>query len=242
MTMEGIQPGTVLCADCLFTLRQLPPGSIDALITDPPYSSGGLYRSDRVQATGAKYGIDAAAGYARHDFTGDNLDQRAYIRWAAEWLSLARAAAKPGAVAAVFTAWRQLASVQDALQWAGWVSRGILCWDKINARPMPGRPRQQCEFILWASNGPLSVKRAAPYLPGVFRYPTVPSARRQHQAEKPLGLMRELVHICIAGGLILDPFAGAGTTLEAAALEGFSWIGIEIDPYYAEIARQRPGN
>ena len=41
------------------------------------------------------------------------------------------------------------------------------------------------------------------------------------------------------GGLVLDPFAGSGTTGLAAFAEGFRFIGIEKDPEYAEIARQR---
>ena len=41
------------------------------------------------------------------------------------------------------------------------------------------------------------------------------------------------------GGLVLDPFAGSGSTGKAAILEGFRFIGIELDPTYAEIARKR---
>ena len=41
------------------------------------------------------------------------------------------------------------------------------------------------------------------------------------------------------GGTVLDPFAGSGTTLLAAVQEGFSCIGIEKEPEYCEIIRQR---
>ena len=52
--------------------------------------------------------------------------------------------------------------------------------------------------------------------------------------------MRWLVRLVTPpGGLILDPFAGSGTTGEAAALEGFRCILIEKDPASAELARQR---
>jgi site-specific DNA-methyltransferase (adenine-specific) len=168
-----IKPNALINSDALTVLRQILPDSLDALITDPPYSSGGQFRGDRAQDTRNKYlsSGEIAADYAKHSFTGDNLDQRSWTSWTAEWLALAREAIKPGGVAAVFTDWRQICALCDALQWAGWIWRGIMVWDKKNARPQPGRPRQQCEFIVWASNGPLDVKRNAPYMPGIFNVP-----------------------------------------------------------------------
>ena len=235
------EPGTVIHGDCLDVLKHIPKGSVDAVITDPPYSSGGQFMGSRIQDTRTKYLSTGkiAAEYAKHSFTGDNLDQRAWTSWTAEWLSLARKATKPGGVAAVFTDWRQIGALTDAIQWAGWIWRGILVWDKKNARPHPGRPRQQCEFIVWASNGKLDVKRDAQIMPGIFTAAAPTGDKRQHQTEKPLALMRELVHICEAGGLILDPFAGSGSTLAAAILEGYEAVGAEKDDYYVDIARRR---
>lgn len=61
-----------------------------------------------------------------------------------------------------------------------------------------------------------------------------------HPTVKPTDLMRYLIRLVTpAGGIVLDPFAGSGSTLKAADLEGFSAIGIEIDPAYVEIARRR---
>jgi hypothetical protein len=61
-----------------------------------------------------------------------------------------------------------------------------------------------------------------------------------HVTVKPLKLMRYLCRlIAPPGGLILDPFAGSGTTLIAAVEEGFSVIGIEREPEYCEIIRKR---
>jgi len=236
-----IKANTLLHADALLTLKEVPPNSIDAVITDPPYSSGGLFRGDRAQDTKNKYLTSGhvAAEYAKHSFTGDNLDQRSWTSWTAEWLSLARNCVKPGGVVAVFTDWRQLCALCDAVQWAGWIWRGIIVWDKKNSRPQPARPRQQCEFIVWASNGPLDVKRDAPHMPGIFAASPVGRDARLHQTEKPITLMRELVKICESGGVILDPFMGSGTTLAAAALEGYSYIGVEKDTYYYDVAQRR---
>ena len=138
---------------------------------------------------------------------------------------------KPGAVLCVFIDWRMAPCLSDAIQWAGWIWRGQVVWDKMTSRPQKGRYRQQSEYMLWASNGPLPIDRPVGCLPGVFRY-TNP-AKRIHVTEKPLQLMRDIVHICVPGGRILDPFAGAGTTILAAVQEGYEAGGVEVtDAYY----------
>lgn len=236
-----VEINTVVHGDCLEILRGMKGASVDAVITDPPYSSGGQYRGDRARSTRKKYITSGPmdAEYAKHSFTGDNLDQRAWTSWAAEWMSLAREATKEGGVLGVFTDWRQIGAITDAVQWAGWIWRGIVVWDKKNARPQPNRPKQQCEFIVWGSNGPLDPARNAAYMPGIFIAPPPSREKRRHQTEKPIVLMQDLVHLCEAGGIVLDPFAGSGSTLEAAILEGYSFIGIEKDAYYFSVAQER---
>lgn len=61
-----------------------------------------------------------------------------------------------------------------------------------------------------------------------------------HPTVKPLALMRYLCRLVTPpGGLVLDPFAGSGTTIVAALAEGFRAQGIELNPEYAQIARRR---
>lgn len=64
--------------------------------------------------------------------------------------------------------------------------------------------------------------------------------KNHHPTVKPTDLMRYLCRLVTPpGGTVLDPFAGSGSTLKAAELEGFSSIGIELDPAYVEIAKRR---
>ena len=74
-------------------------------------------------------------------------------------------------------------------------------------------------------------------MPGVFKYGN--PQNRIHLTEKPLQLMRDVVKITEPGGRILDPFAGSGTTVLAAVLEGYSATGIEVTDTYAKLARER---
>lgn len=228
----------IIQGDALEVLRSFEPNSFDAVITDPPYSSGGLYMSAKTRSTAEKY--TATKGDCPFpSFPGDCKDQRSWTSWTAEWLSACRRITKPGSPICVFIDWRQLPSLTDALQWADWTWRGIVPWDKINSRPQRGRFRQDAEFIVWGSNGDMPVERPVPVLPGCYSAKMPSNNKRLHQTEKPTDLMRALVRICVPGGRILDPFCGSGSTIEAAKLEGYSAIGIEMLPHYAEVARKR---
>ena len=213
-------------------------GTFDAVITDPPYASGGSTLAEKQKSTAEKYtGTKGKCPYP--DFEGETMDQRSWTNFMREVLEVTRAKCNPGAVCALFVDWRQLPALSDAMQWAGWTWRGTVVWDKISSRPQKGRFRQQAEFVLWGSNGKLPIDRPVPVLPGLFRAANVSPNERQHQTQKPLSVMRELVKICVPGGRILDPFAGSGTTLEAARLEGYEAVGVELSIEIAKNAENR---
>ena len=70
----------------------------------------------------------------------------------------------------------------------------------------------------------------------------VPKYRNNHPTVKPTDLMAWLVRLVTPpGGIVLDPFAGSGSTLVAAKREGFRYIGIEREAEYVEIAKARVG-
>lgn len=227
---------TLYRGDALAVLASLPTASVDALITDPPYSSGGMVRGDRTQDTRGKYHADVRYN-DESSFTGDNRDQRGYAYWLSLWLSECLRVVKPQGAALMFTDWRQLPSTTDALQAGGWVWRGIVPWYKPSARPISGRFTASCEYVVWGSNGPRSVDGWGFALPGFYQ--AMPPRNREHLTQKPLEVMRELVKIAPQGGTILDPFAGSGTTGVAAICEGRRFIGAELSANYVDIAAER---
>jgi len=211
---------------------------VDALITDPPYASGGLHAGSRQAAPSVKY-QQGGQTIQRADFVGDARDQRSHLVWMTMWLSQCQRILKDGAPVCVFSDWRQLPLTTDAIQCAGFTWRGIMVWDKTEGtRPQSGRPRAQCEYIVWGSKGDMPLSRNAPVIPGAIREP-VRQADKHHLTGKPTPLMRQMVKICELGGIILDPFAGSGSTLLAAKLEGYRYLGCEITAHYANVARQR---
>jgi len=226
---------TLLWGEALALLLDLPDASVDAVVTDPPYSSGGQYRGDRMASTATKYLGDGRA-VPLPGFEGDNRDQRSYAYWCALWLAQALRASRPGAVLAVFSDWRQLPTTTDAVQAGGWVWRGILAWAKPDARPQFARYRQAAEFVVWGTNGPRAIEPGE-CLPGWWL--TTTPRDRHHQTEKPLQVLRDLVRVADPGGLVLDPFAGSGTTGVAALIEGRRFIGFEQSADYCAIAAAR---
>lgn len=231
--------------DALAVMPTLAEGSIDAVITDPPYSSGGMYRADRTNdTTDDKYTNKENRGN-RPNFTGDNMDQRAWESWCGRWLTEAWRVTKYNGYLCCFTDWRQLPTLTDIVQHSRWVWRGILAWDKTEAAkgPHTGYFAYQCEFVVWATKGPC-LKRpnleegGEGRMPGCYRR-AVAQSDKHHQTGKPTDVMRWLTMCVPPGGVCLDPFMGLGTTLKAAVQMGRRGIGVELSPEYFQIARRR---
>ena len=104
----------ILHGDTLKLVKAFQPGIFDAVITDPPYASGGTKQNERNRTTNQKYSSMSAAN-ALPDFDGDNKDQRSWTHWMAEWLYDVRKACKKGAPICLFIDWRQYPSITDPL-------------------------------------------------------------------------------------------------------------------------------
>ncbi|QBI53443.1 DNA-methyltransferase [Streptomonospora litoralis] len=232
-------PATIHHGDALAILPTLPTGTTDALITDPPYNAGGLTPAARRGDTARGKYVSGDAQHDLADFTGDTKDQRGYLAWLGLLLGHGLRITRPGGSALVFTDWSQLPTTTDALQAAGWTWRGIIPWHKPATRPTKDGFRRACEYVVWGTHG--EPYRHAPtiYLPGLVEGSQPRGRRRQHITQKPVEVLRELVKITPAGGTILDPCAGAGSTGVAALAEGRAFVGVEISGHYAAIARDR---
>lgn len=226
---------TLYRGDALRVLPGLATASCDGVVTDPPYSSGATLSKDRVRGGNLKY--------TKHrvypEMAGETRDQLSYTAWLTLWLLECYRVVRPGSPICVFSDWRQLPATVTALQAAGITYRGIVSWDKTaQARPQRGRFTAQAEFLAWGSAGAMPVDRGVGCLPGAFTVP-VPIRTKQHVAEKPVALMRQLVRIVAPGGTILDPFTGSGSTGVAALHEGYRFIGVETTAAYSTLTYNR---
>lgn len=227
--LDGV---TIYHGDMFDLLHDL--SGVGAVVTDPPYSSGGAFRGDRAQQTSVKY-VNSDTKEYRPEFAGDNRDQRAYLAWCSLWMSAARHAAVVGAPIVCFTDWRQLPTTTDALQCAGWIWRNIGTWWKPGIRMQFGRFSSSAEYIAYGTNGLVVPGQGSPQ--NVISCP--PESEKEHIAQKPISVMRWALQVVPPGATVLDPFMGSGTTLHAARDLGHRVIGIDVDERYCEMAAKR---
>jgi len=234
-----MRPWVLIEGEALPALIAMADKSVDAVITDPPYSSGGFSRDDKLCDPDAKYSKGDAMGRFP-SFGCDSRDQRSYFSWCALWIAECVRVLKPGGYFLTFTDWRQLPVMADAVQAGGVFWRGIVAWDKGRGSRAPhkGYFRHQCEYVLWGTKGAaVQLTHDGPFYG--CQQVTVRQADKFHLTGKPTALMKELARPVVPGGLILDPFAGSGSTGVGALLMGRRFIGIEREAAYVAIARER---
>jgi site-specific DNA-methyltransferase (adenine-specific) len=218
--------------DCFDLLHEF--SGVGAVVTDPPYSSGGMFRSDRNKSTVEKY-VNSDTETHRPEFSGDNRDQRSFVTWCAMWMNAARRACVPGAPILSFSDWRQVPSMSDALQAGGWIWLNMGTWWKPGVRMQRGRFSSSAEYVLYGANGPVLEGVSSPQ--NVFS--CGPVLDKEHIAQKPVSVLKWAMGVLPAGSLVLDPFCGSGATLEAAKQLGLKAIGIDVDEGSCEISARR---
>lgn len=213
---------TLYHGDCREILAELEPA--DLLVADPPY------------------GVDFQSGRGSHEKITNDDGSLAL----ASWLPLALRKIRRGRHAYVFGL--KPAAVTSDMPLCACVE---LVWDKgvvgMGDLSMPWGPAH--ETILFGVQEISKANRAKGY--GVsaarLRKGSVLKVQRgqsgqtlRHPTEKPVELLRILIESSSTfGETVLDPFAGVGSTLEAARIEGRRAVGIEIDEKFCEIAARR---
>lgn len=242
---------TIYHGEALAVMAELGDGCADVLLTDPPYSSGGMFRSDRARPVDEKYTQPGGGGgtplikKSFGSFSGDNKDQRTWMMWCAAWGMETTRVVREAGYGFVFTDWRQLPAITDVIQISGWTWRGILAWDKGQDRGLPVRGlfRSNVEFVAWGTNGAITDRASVSEFPGQAITAPIRSdddGPKVHPTQKPTALLRHLLAIVPGDQLtVLDPFMGSGSSIVAARSLGHRAIGIELDESYCETAANR---
>lgn len=216
--------------DCLELLPTL--GRFDCVITDPPYEKE-AHRVGRRTNKSLKTGINVDL-----DFSAITESTR---------LEVARMCAHASDGWVMFFCQAEAAGAwRDALEAAKAKYKRTMIWVKPDASPqfngqMPA-PGYESIPLAWCGKGHSTWNGGGRR--GVFTHLTnQPDRQGEHQTEKPVPLMRELVSLFSdEGDLVCDPFMGSGTTGVACVKTGRRFIGIEIDPKYFDLSCRRVEN
>jgi len=244
-------------ADCLSALPGLAAQSVDVVVTSPPYNIGVAYRSyhDRQPREAYLTWLAQVGGALRRVLKPDG----------SVFLNVGSTNTDPWLALDVAAAFREHLVLQNHIVWVKSLSIGD---DTLgHFKPITSRRfvNQNHEAIFhFTRSGNVAVDRLAVGVPfkdksNIARWGHardrrcagnvwfIPYATVRSKAQKfdhPAGFPVELPLRClllhgVPGAVVLDPFAGAGSTLVAAARLGHRAIGFELDPFYAEVAATR---
>lgn len=198
--------------DCTHVMQAIPSNSVDLIVTDPPYLVN--YR-DRTGRT--------IAGDIKHD-----------------WLEPAFAemyrVLRPHSFAISFYGWNHVDKFMTAWRKAGFRIVGHFVFAKHYAsRKGFTEARHECAYLL-AKGNPRTPPHALPDVLPWGKY----TGNKLHPTQKPVEILRALIKAYSnIGDVVLDPFAGSGSTLLSAQQLRRSWIGIEMDATYHQSAVNR---
>lgn len=207
--------------DCLEVLASLPDNSIDCILTDPPYGINYLSRSHTLALT--RIANDGQEAYTLLD----------------KALALAYQKLKPDRHIYIFTNWQAFEAMAPIVR-KYFTLKNRLVWAK-NAwtrGDLKGNYGYQDEEILYAHKGRrhLFGKRGGT----ILSFAKVATQKMRHPTEKPVELLKHLIeHSTQPGEMVLDMFAGVGSTCVAAKELGRRYIGIELEPTWFKIAEER---
>lgn len=220
-------------ADGRDVLRGLADGSVDLLLTDPPYNLAG-YSTGNISMSWRKDFNNDVAEWDLHDFDP------------AEWLDdLVRVLSPTGNLFA-FTSYNLLGRWHAAFD-PVFDTFQIVVWHKTNPAPKLRRAGflNSCELIVccWNAGHTWNFTKQAE-MHNFVEAPVCAGHERVrdpvHPTQKPLRVLRRFVQLASnPGDLVVDPFMGVGSTGVAAVEAGRRFIGAEIDARYVAAAEAR---
>ena len=250
MTTQALPLDQVLLGDCIELMKTLPAKSVDMIFADPPYNlqlQQELWRPNMTKVDAVDDAWDKFASLEEYD------------RFTRQWLQAAQRLLKDTGTLWVIGTYHNIFRIGAIMQDLGfWILNDVV-WIKTN--PMPNfrgvRFTNAHETLIWAAkhkkarytfnyhamkeiNGGKQMRSdwVLPICSGAERIKI--NGKKAHSTQKPEALLyRVILASTNVGDVVLDPFFGTGTTGAVAKKLHRHWIGIEREPTYVEIARQR---
>lgn len=242
--------------DCLIGMHEIPDESVDCVVTDCPYllvgrgCSEGEYRTKNGHSQPSGI-MNRQRGQTKHITLSGTLNDNAEdvrkgkmfehnnIKFS-DWLPDVYRVLKNGTHCYIMINSRNLKELQEEAEKVGFQFQNLLVWRKNSATPNKYY-MQQLEFILMLRKGAARNVNDM----GMTNCLSVPNiigkgAKNEHPTAKPIALMQVMIEQSTnKGDIVLDPFAGGGSTLVAAKRAERQYIGFEIDKQYFDIAEKK---
>lgn len=201
----------IIQGDCTNVLSSLPDESIDLVLTDPPYLVNYRDRSGRT----------VAGDHAKSDILKSFSDLYRVLR--------------PDTFCISFYGWNNIDKFFSAWTGAGFIPAGHIVFQKKYASKTRYLQYRHEQAYLLVKGRP-----RRPHKPLSDLQPWKYTGNRAHPTEKAVSILEPLIKsFSSPGDTVLDPFAGSGSTLVAAALSRRAYVGIELEGSYCEVARKR---
>ncbi len=216
----------VLQGDCLEVLKTFPEKSVDLIVTSPPYNLGNKHHTGSIFKQA--YDDDMHEGDYQHKQIDILSELYRVVSDEGSMLYNHKNRIKVG---------RQVSPYEWLLK-TDWIIKQELVWfngsqnfDKIRFYPMTER-------IYWLAKKPETILENKINHHDLFEWKPE-CTDKDHVRAFPVEMARSFITCFPKAQLILDPFAGSGTTCVAAKMEGRKYIGIEISEKYCKIAKER---
>jgi adenine-specific DNA-methyltransferase len=201
----------ILLGDCVQAMGQIPEASVDCIVTDPPYMCRFQSRDGRT-------------------VVNDDRDD-----WLEPAFTQMYRVLKPDRFVVSFYGWHKVDRFFAAWKEAGFSPVGHLVFVK--------RYASKERYVAYSHESAYLLAKGNPKTPHMMLRDVLEwqyTGNERHPTEKPLITMMLLVEaFSHPGAIVLDPFVGSGTTAVAAKKLGRRYIGIDIEPVYAQQAQER---
>lgn len=236
--------------DCLRVMKKWDDNIVDHAIVDPPYNMS------------KKNGLSWA--YSSHVTMSEEWDiftREEYIKFSKKWLKEITRLTKPNGNIFIFGSFHNIYDLGYLINDMDLRIINSIIWFKPNAQPnITCRTlTESTEYIIWACNSPKSKAKNWVFnyedakklndgkqMRNVWSIPYTPKNEKiygNHPSQKPIDLLKRIILIATKpNDLILDCFAGTGTTGVVAQNLNRRWVMIEKNPDYIQIANERLKN
>ena len=203
--------------DCLERMKEIPDGSVDMVLTDPPYGMSFIsnYRKDKYEA----------------------IQNDSNLSWLCEFIDESFRVAKDNTAHYVFCSFHNIDVFKQAIE-KKFKIKNILVWEKNNTSmgDLKADFAPKVEFVIFFQKGRRLINGKRD--PNIFKFSR--TGNKHHPTEKPVDMIEYLLSkFSDTGNTILDPFMGSGSTGVACKNTNRKFIGIEMDEGYFDVAKNR---